>query len=404
MSGPAKATNRVSLTVGGAQLARFTKVSISRDLSDISGGFSLDCVDVARAMAALPVNLDRPPFFPMIREGMACTVAIDGEVVLVGHIDDADPVYNATSMNLRICGRDATGDLVDCAALPNGPAEFRGVDLLHVAQIVCAPYGISVRAETDVGPPFERLAVRPHEDALPFLEGAARQRAVLLVSDGVGGLLLTRGGNSRGPARLAFGDNIVQAQGKFSWRHRFSDYFVKGQTDASARRRHRGAALGHAVAPAAGEPAANTGASADEAVTILPVGHARDPQITRWRPTVRLTRSQSGMTSTQEQAEWALRVARGEGETLTYSVLDWRAGPKRALWRTNQLVAVQDPYADIDRDMLIAGVAYEFGEQGAVTQLRVCGVSAFDRINEAEKRRHRNTDKKPAAKTALKVV
>ena len=82
-------------------------------------------------------------------------------------------------------------------------------------------------------------------------------------------------------------------------------------------------------------------------------GHARDPEITRYRPHVRLTRSQSGMSSTQEQAEWAVRVARGMAQSLTVTVLDWRAGADRVLWKPNQLAAVYDPYSGTDKDMLI---------------------------------------------------
>jgi len=38
--------------------------------------------------------------------------------------------------------------------------------------------------------------------------------------------------------------------------------------------------------------------------------------------------------------------------------------------------------------MLIAGVTYTIGPRGQITRLRVVGRTAFDRINEAERRRH----------------
>ncbi len=391
-----KTTARVVIRIGGIALTRFSRVSIVRDLRDIAGSFDVTCQDVARALQALPVNMDRPPYMKMLRAGLTCTVEIDGETVLDGYVDATFPSYTADGMGMRIVGRDRTGDLVDCAALPSGPAEFRGVDLLHVAQTVCAPFNISVHSETDIGAPFERLAVRPHETALQFLEGAARQRSVLLVSDGVGGLLLTRGGSSRAPDGLAFGTNIWAAQAEDSWRGRFSDYYVKGQTDHRSARAGRSPALDHDATPLA-DDAEDPAYEAVESSGVLMTGHAQDPEITRWRPTVRLTRSQSGMSSTQEQAEWMLRVARGQGESITYTVLDWRAGGSSALWRPNQISAVDDPYADIDKDMLIAGVTFTFDDKGEKTMLRVCGRTAFDRINEAERRRHRWRDRRPTA-------
>jgi prophage tail gpP-like protein len=132
-------------------------------------------------------------------------------------------------------------------------------------------------------------------------------------------------------------------------------------------------------------------------------GHAIDPQITRYRPTVRLTRSQSGMSTTQEQAEWALRVARGQGDQLTYTVLQWRVGPSRALWRINQVVTVTDPYIDIDKPMLIAGVKFSLDEQSQKTELRIVGVTAYDRINEAQKRKQRHTARSTTKKLDASV-
>jgi prophage tail gpP-like protein len=300
---------------------------------------------------------------------------------------------------MSIAGRDKTGDLVECSALPKGPAEYRGVDMLHVAQAECAPFGITVRADVDIGAPFDRLSRHPHETVLAFLEKAARQRAILLVSDGIGGLLLTRGGSSRAPDDLVVGGNVQEAQWEDDWDRRFSDYYVKGQTDQHRQRAGKPVALDSTVEPLTGdpEPATEPGpASVTESTSILMTGHAIDPEITRYRPTVRLTRSQSGMSTTQEQAEWMLRVARGQAERLRYTVLDWRAGANKVLWRPNQVAYVYDPFAERAKDMLIAGVTYLFDADGARTELRVVGITAYDRINEADRKR----GSKPKGKAA----
>jgi prophage tail gpP-like protein len=102
------------------------------------------------------------------------------------------------------------------------------------------------------------------------------------------------------------------------------------------------------------------------------------------------------MSTTQEQAEWMLRVARGQSEKLVYTVLDWRAGSNRVLWRPNQVAYVYDGFAERAKDMLIAGVTYLFDADGARTELRVVGVTAYDRINEADRKR----GKKPKSAAA----
>lgn len=377
--------------MAGFEFTQFSKVDIARDLQDIAGTFALDCVDEARLRQALPVWLGNGTTKQQaIIAGLGVELLIDDETVLIGWIEKLSLKWSASKIECHMAGRDRTGDLVECGALPDGPAEFKNVDLLHVARHVCDPFGIPVRADVDIGAPFERLAAAPHESALAFLEKAARQRSVLMTSDGVGGLLLTRGGKTRAPAPLTAGDNVLDIGVDYDWTHRFSRYIVKGQTGHA----HGGSAvLDHSVEPLDGDdpaPSAPGSASGAAAHSIVMTGEARDPEVTRYRPVVRVVRTQAGSSSVQEQAEWALRVAKGQSEQVHITVLDWRDGPKRDLWRPNQVVLVSDPYSGLDKDMLIAGVAFSFGADGMKTALRLAGVTAFDRINEPQHRRQRH--------------
>jgi prophage tail gpP-like protein len=294
-------------------------------------------------------------------------------------------------MNVR--GRDVTGDLVDCAAAPTGPAEYRNIDLLAFASAISAPFSIPVRTDVDVGPPFAKLGINPHQSALAAIESAARQRSALVTSDGVGGLVLTRGGIQRAPWHLVRGENLFRLDRKDEDTHRFSDVFVVGQSASGAGSRvGQPAAASVGAAPSASPPAPTGTASAG----IIISGHAQDPDIKRWRPYVRQTKSQSGMTSAQEQAEWCVRVFRAQAIELRYSVLDWRAGPPSgagpapqlgALWRPNTVAAVYDPQQEINGDMLIAGVSYQWDEKNESSELRVVGLAAYEEINEAYRRR-----------------
>lgn len=384
----------ISVKINNQSFTEVTSLTLSRDLKNIAGTFDIKILDEARLRKALISQIGQPSQNAPIKAGDPITIAIDGEAYLIGWIEKPRFRWSGNAIELHITGRDKTGDLVDCAALPNGPTEFRGVDLLHVATQVCAPFGITPRADVDIGAPFDRLALHKHQKALTFLESASRQRSVLLVSDGVGGLMLTRGGSSRAPAALSIGDNIRNLDVEFDWEQRFSDYFV---TQDTARKRSGGPALGPSVDPPETEdPPLDTPAadSAAEAPSIGAMGHATDPEITRWRPTVRLTRSQSGMDTVQEQAEWMSRVAKGESDHVYFDLLEWRAGAANALWRPNQVSAVSDPYSGIERDMLIAGVTLRFDETGRHTRLRVAGVTAYDRINEADRKGRRGGGKK----------
>ena len=383
-----RTTNRVKMKLGGFIFTAFGNMEIARDLKDISGTFKMDCLDQVRLRQALPIWIDAGFTSKVaIDAGMACELLVDDEPVLIGWVEILDLKWDATRIECHISGRDRTGDLVECAALPDGPAEFKGVDLLYVSKHVCDPFGIPVRADVDIGAPFDNLVAAPHMTAMQFLESASRQRSVLLTSDGVGGLLLTRGGKTRAPAPLVVGVNAVSMEFTRDFTHRFSRYIVKGQ---SAHARHGAAALDASLDPDGEDaPTAPAAASVSEAGHIVMTGEARDPEIDRYRPQVRIVRTQSGMSTVQEQAEWALRVAKGMSEQVHVPVLDWRDGQQRDLWRPNQVTLVNDPYSGLNKDMLIAGVAFAFNRDGARTTVRLAGVTAFDRINEAEKRRHK---------------
>ena len=381
----------LTVSINNEVFDQILNLEVTRDLQNIAGTFRITLVDEARLRNALIARIGAGGVNGPVNPGDPVTIAIDGEPVLVGWIDRPRFNWKAGRIACTIVGRDKTGDLVDCAALPNGPGQFSGVDLLQVATLVCAPFGIPVRADVDIGAPFQRLAKYKHMTALAFLESAARQRSVLLTSDGIGGLVLTRGGSTRGPAALAIGENALEIDAEWDWEQRFSDYYVMQDLGYG---RIGQPAMNTTTPPAADDGYEDTIPGSDSVLAEAntgQVGHVADPEITRYRPTVRLTRSQSGVSSVQEQADWALRVGKGLADRVYIDVLEWRAGPGNILWRPNQVVPVWDPYSGIDRDMLIAGVTFRLTEEGRMTRLRVAGVTAYDRINESDRRRRGKT-------------
>lgn len=398
MSGAAtaKVTRRVALRVADQSFERWTSLEITRTLEEISGSFELEYHDSERTRRALPKPANPQPAFQALKPGLACSIAIDDETVLIGWIDEVKLTWHGDELKATITGRDKTCDLVDCAAAPNGPAEYRNLTLTDIARRICQPFGITVRADTDVGARLPVFSIDAAETALSALEKAARQCAVLLVSDGVGGLLLTRAGASRGPAPLRVPGNVQEAEATFSWKERFRDYYVKGQSrggrplitsaEPGLSEAAPPAVPATPTAPARGAHGARSG-RVRRGTAIR--GHARDEEVTRYRPTVQLAKTQSGGVSAQQQAEWMRRVARGKSEHLVYKVLDWRAGTDKKLWRLNELAAVTDPYAMLAGDMLIAGVTYGYSEQGSITTLKLAGPEAYDLLPERDRRRGR---------------
>lgn len=383
-------TRRIALAIDGAVFDEWTRVSIERDVSETTGSFQLELRDSVRSLATWPYASNGSPTGPF-RPGMKARISIDGELVLVGWIEDVNPQAQEGSVYVSVSGRDKTGDLVDSAAAAKGPTEFKGLNVLQFAERIAKPFGLKVRADVDVGEPFDRLTIDAGETALSAIEKAARQRAVLMTSDGVEGLVLTRSGKRRAAGDLTFPGNVQVSSGKFSARERFSKYVVKGQAEKAAGARAKAAPLDATAPPLAAPLPIPPGPSREEGGVAL-WGEADDDEVTRHRPAVFMTRTASTAKSAKTQAEWRKRNARAKGDKLDYLVRGYR-GDSGALWRPNTLAFVDDSFQQVTRDMLIAGVCFMYDERGEQTKLRLTGPESYDMENEGKRRQNKSRGK-----------
>lgn len=397
--GLVRPTRRVAIEVEGLRLDRWTDIAVDRSVGEISGSFVLALRDDARNISAWPWA-SFGEIGPLV-EGKPCRITIDDEPVLVGHVEDWDGGYDEGSVDFFIAGRDLTGDLVDCAAAPEGPVEYRGLTCHAFAERLCKPFGIPVRCDVDPGEPFDKCSCDAAETVVSAIEKHTRQRKLLVTSDGVEGLVLTRSGKERAAGDIvAPGPGVRRARGSRSQRERFSDYFVKGQAEKAGGTRSRSAAMTSGTKPgsrsdgaaqeyrarnggnagaAAAYRARNGGSASREGRGVENSGRARDPEIRRWRPTVAQMKSQESAGGAQEQAEWMMRVARGKGLANAYALEDWRASPSGNLWMPNTILTLTDRYLGIENEeRLIDAVGFRYGEQGAFTELALVGPEAYE--------------------------
>lgn len=367
-------TRRVELRLDGQVFDEWTVVEITRDLSEISGSFRLELRDGARSISSWPFAT-LAAYASAVVTGLEATIAIDGEPVLVGWIDEIAPAAREGYVAVSVEGRDRTGDLVDCTVAPDGPTEFMGLDLLQVARRAVEPFGVEARAEADVGDTFDRYTFDVGETALSAIEKGARQRALLVTSDGVGALVLSRSGSGRAPGDIVFPGSAMESAGRFSARDRHSDYRVKGQAEAAAGTRADRAPLDAREPPAGGDAPVQRAAVEERGALIH--AQALDPEVQRFRPLVSMARTQLRQDGAETQADWMMRTARAASEKLDYEVKGYR-GASGELWRPNELVFVDDRFLTVHRDMLIAGVVFVHDERGARTRLRITGPDTYD--------------------------
>lgn len=405
-----------TLEVDGQVFRDWTSVQIQRSLHELSGSFRLEYDDQVRMQGALPRSEERFALVA-VRELMPVKLYLDGELVMRGWVDDVDWEITGDQVRASLTGFDPGGDLMACSANPQGPAEYKGMTVLQIAQALCKPFGVPVTAECDVGAPLPDFGIDVGESVISVLDKAAKQRAVLVTSNGVGGIVLTTSGTRRAPDALTLPGNVLSLGGKRSAKERYSDYWVKGQARGAGRGRRGQAPLDGTAMPLAARPAPGSTqaaqargagrqvgpldgtayplgtvqprpASRSRAGTpqLLGVGHAVDPAVGRYRPRVWVARSQSGGSPNQVLADWRLRIARARAHHDRYAVQGWRSGPAEGegklprLWRPNEVVQVRlgtgDPY-----DMLVEGVAYTQDDHaGSRTQLTVVGREAYDLV------------------------
>lgn len=337
-----------SLAIGDGEFTGWTEISIRRSIERMSGEFGV-------RLTTRPVDGQGPQIAP----GEPVEVKIDGQVVLDGYIDAVSVSYAKNAAEITVAGRDRVADLIDCAAAVDGPFEFTRVKLDAAIRKVVAPFKIDVIVEADMGETFARLAIQPGETAFEFIERACRFRGVLPVSNGIGGIVITKPSTVKSPGKLAYGNNILACETSFDMRERMSLYVVKGQAEALDGYTETSAMVG-------------------------PEGRAVDSAVKRYRPKLVVGENQSYELSLNERAAWEKKIAAARAARATYTVADWYADGK-TLWQPNTLVWVADSLGGLNQEMLIVGVEMIRNRtDGAITRLELALPGAFDLLAEKQ--------------------
>jgi len=284
-----------------------------------------------------------------LRPGLRATLQLGTQTVLTGWIDAVSRDLGPTLRTIQLAVRDATGDLVDCSALVR---QYTGQTLLQIATDQCGALDLAVAAtpNTDLGGPFKRVASEPGQSVFEFLDQLARQRAVLLLPDGQGGLLLGRPGLTLSPTALVEGDNLLGMQAVADWRDRYSRIVVYGQS-AGDDDWH-------------GKQAAELRAETTDAA------------VADSRPRLLVVTAEQGETDLSARADWERRTRAGRALKARARVQGWEAVPGR-LWRAGETVRVQAPGMGVSETLVIVGVHYSLDQGGTTTDLELTRPDAY---------------------------
>lgn len=336
----------LKVTIDGRPFRGWKDFSVTRSIDMSSGAFELESTD-----------LDEPWLLGTVNAGAAIQIEIEGELVLDGFVDQVNVSYDAESAGIALAGRDRVADILDCAATVDGPHDYAEVKIEEALGKILTPFDVTLTVDADTGAVFKRIAIQPGETVFELVERLCRYRALLPVSDGVGGLILTQPSDHNTGAKLEYGRNIMRGRGALDQRDLFSLYVVKGQAEAE------------------------TWTTAEESAT--PEGRAEDALVTRHRPTV-IVGEGSGFDATlAERAAWQKKVNRGRAARAVYTVHGWR-DDLGALWRPNVQVDVDDARMKLHQSMLVATVTFERSNRGTLTELELARPEAFELLPEKE--------------------
>lgn len=337
----------VELVVNGVRYSGWKSIRITQSIESLTGSFALDVSDRWGPSAPWPIV-----------EGDECVVQIDGQTVIDGYIDKRSLAVTKDSRSLTYTGRDKAADLVDCSVLVQDTSTkghkwtYRNIDIAAFATQIAKPHGIRVSVQPGLVLPKDPLLVaHPGETGYEAIKRAAASAGVLVISDGRGGIQITRAGSARATA-LIEGINILAASIDFDSTNRFHTYLISssppGTDDANG-----------------------------EALRVQ--ASATDTEVLRQNRVILIRPDKGYDTATaKRRADWEARIRAAQAETAVVTVQGWEQPTTSTTWKINTLTRVTAPRSiGIDGDMLISQVEFLVAEGGRITQLHVVRPDAF---------------------------
>lgn len=373
---PIHPDNLVTLEVGGLLYKGWKTVKIRQAIDQLAGVFSLELHDRWTGQSEAWA----------IAAGDACTLKIGNTVMITGYVDANKVGLSHTTHTITIDGRDKTGDLVDCSAPPK---EWGGQKFEAIALELLKPYGVTLTTQLDTdgngykakgkdakgkaatgnagtgGGLIPKKASNSGETVHKLLEKMAKSQAALLVSDRVGGLIITRAGLAgRAADTLVLGKNIKSLNYDRTFANLYSEITVKGQQSGAQLPRSNLVNVEQSAKPVGVIKRADT--------------TAQNAAINRYRPLILMAEEQAGADRCKRRAAWEASTREGKSLKLTIMVQGWRQ-TNGDIWTVNTLTRVKCPLVREDEDFLITACEFSIDRNnGTQTSLTLSRPSAFD--------------------------
>lgn len=353
----------VKLTVNGRLYEGWKEIEVDRGIDTLAGAFTLPVSE--------RWNGQTEPW-PILPED-ECSLSLAGTTMVTGWIDELKLAKASGKHDLSIAGRDKAGALVD-NSVEIDAGEFINIPILELCNKVAKPFGITIALQDGIsdgaislssstskgqvrgggsptpgtagksssmriGTPTAKATIQDGDSPFDVIARACKLAGLIPVSDGLGGVLLTRAGGARTSTALVEGENILEWEYSHNVTGAFRRYVVLGQAQGDEE---------------------TFGA---QAASIK--GTAQDPNVRRADRVLRV-RAEGSISLTpqfaKQRAGWQAATAAARTKGLSVTVQGWQQG-NGAVWPANAVVPVTIPSANIKSDWLIVHTKFTLNEQ-----------------------------------------
>lgn len=333
------AKSEITLLINNSSYSGWKTASVDLSIENLSGSFNLSLTDKW-------ANQQQPV---VIKPTDSCELYIDGQIIITGYVDIVNISLDSNNHTIQIVGRDKTADLIDCSII-NGTGQYKNLKLEQIVTRVCEPFGIDVTADVETGDPFETFNIEQGSTALECIQKLCNARQVLAMSDGSGGVLITRAGTKEASSGLIEGSNIKAGTATYDYSLRYNKYIVKGQQQ--------------------GTDELDVESISGNSATVL------DSGVIRYRPLVVVADGQASRQDCIQRAGWELNTRIGRSRRLSITVVGWQQ-ENGDLWRVNQLAFVRSKVLGVYDQLLIAGINFSMNESGQLATLTMTSPDAY---------------------------
>lgn len=350
--------NNVSIKIDGVSFVGFKEVYVKRSLDTVSGFFRLT------------VAVDNIQRFPL-KMAQKAEIFINDVQVINGFIERIEVLYatfaGSQSHDVIVEGRDVTADIIDSTL--DGQHTYNGpISLESIIRDVLSKLSLSSVNVINNVPglePYENdylVSSSVGDSAFEFLERYARLREVLLTTDGLGNIVITRaeqGSPSASITNIRGVDNfnnIISARMIYDNKKRFSKYRCFSQSQISTL-----------------EYIAND----TESLTNIS-GEADDNNIRSSRVFNFLSENNANAEECSKRAVWERNSRIAPSKVYIPVVFGFTRIDSGQIWRPNIIVDVRDDFSDLESQMLLDSVEYSQGvASGSKTQLSFVDKDAY---------------------------